>query len=268
MSAPHPRKRFGQHFLRDPGVVDAIVRAIAPQDGDTIVEIGPGRGAITAPLAKAGKRLVAVELDRDLAAQLREQYRDAADVEIVQADALTFDFGSLGDELRVVGNLPYNISTPLLFHLLEQRACIRDMHFMLQKEVVDRMAAAPGSKAYGRLGIMLGCYFEIDALFDVDRTAFDPPPDVTSAVVRLLPRPPAEVEIGDAALLGRIVAAAFSRRRKTLRNALAGTADVGDLEAVGIDPRLRPENVPVAHWIALANRLAAAHRHRPAKPLE
>lgn len=258
MSGPRARKRFGQHFLTDPGVIDAIIRAIAPQADDVVVEIGPGPGAITSPLAKRAAHLHAIELDRDLASRLKTKFVDNDRVTIHQADALDFDFLSLGTSLRIVGNLPYNISTPLLFHLLEQRAAIRDMHFMLQKEVVDRMAAAPGSKAYGRLTIMLGCYFEIEALFDVDRLAFEPPPTVTSAVVRLRPLPDEAVELQDSARLSKILATAFSQRRKTLRNALKSVAEVHDLEEIGIDASLRPENVAIADWVRLANRLAAS----------
>ena len=172
MTTHRPRKRFGQHFLTDPGVVDEIVRAIRPTKSDIVVEIGPGLAAITAPLLADAGSMHAIELDRDLAAQLRQRFLNEPKLTIHEADALRFDYSTLGEQLRVVGNLPYNISTPLLFHLLEYRLHIADMHFMLQKEVVARMAAPPGSRAYGRLGIMLGCYFDIEALFDVDRQAF------------------------------------------------------------------------------------------------
>jgi 16S rRNA (adenine1518-N6/adenine1519-N6)-dimethyltransferase len=257
VSKHRPRKRFGQHFLTDPGVIDAIVNAIGPQEDDVIVEIGSGPGAITVPIAKRCGRLHAIELDRDLAARLRTQLQNYEHVTIHEADALSFDFSTLGTSLRVVGNLPYNISTPLLFRLLEQRNVIQDMHFMLQKEVVDRMAAEPGSKAFGRLTIMLGCYLDIEALFDVDRLAFDPPPAVTSAVVRLRPKPDTDVHIDDSQLLAGLVAAAFSQRRKTLRNALKAHATEEDLHALDIDPGLRPENIAILDWVALANHLAA-----------
>lgn len=257
MNAHRARKRFGQHFLTDPGVIDAIMRAISPQSNDVVVEIGPGPGAITGPLARRSGHLHAIELDRDLAANLRLQYDGMPQVTIHEADALSFDVASLGTSLRVVGNLPYNISTPLLFHLVTQRAAIADMHFMLQKEVVDRMAASPGNKAYGRLTIVLGCYFEIEALFDVDRLAFDPPPAVTSAVVRLRPLPGDRMQLHPKAPLSRIVATAFSQRRKTLRNALKTVAPDTRLESLGIDPGLRPENIAIADWVALANSLAA-----------
>ena len=262
MSAPRAKKRFGQHFLTDPGVIDAIIHAIAPQADDVMVEIGPGPGAITGPLAKRVAHLHAIELDRDLASRLKTQFVERDRISIHQADALAFDFASLGTSLRVVGNLPYNISTPLLFHLLEERAAIRDMHFMLQKEVVDRMAAAPGSKAYGRLTIMLGCYFDIEALFDVDRLAFEPPPAVTSAVVRLRPLPEEAINLDDPALLSKTLATAFSQRRKTLRNALKTVAEPEVLEELGIDAGLRPENVSIADWVRLANRLAADANNR------
>ena len=264
MSKHRPRKRFGQHFLTDPGVIDAVVNAIAPQDDDVIVEIGSGPGAITVPIAKRCGSLHAIELDRDLAARLRTQFENESHVSIHEADALRFDFSTLGSSLRVVGNLPYNISTPLLFRLLEQRQVIKDMHFMLQKEVVDRIAADPGSKAFGRLTIMLGSYLDIEALFDVDRLAFDPPPAVMSAVVRLRPKPDANVHIDDKQLLTRLVAAAFSKRRKTLRNALKAHASAEDLRALDIDPGLRPENIAISDWVALANHLAS--KNSPASP--
>ena len=264
MSKHRPRKRFGQHFLTDPGVIDAVVNAIAPQDDDVIVEIGSGPGAITVPIAKRCGSLHAIELDRDLAARLRTQFENESHVTIHEADALRFDFSTLGSSLRVVGNLPYNISTPLLFRLLEQRQVIKDMHFMLQKEVVDRIAADPGSKAFGRLTIMLGSYLDIEALFDVDRLAFDPPPAVMSAVVRLRPKPDANVHVDDKRLLTSLVAAAFSQRRKTLRNALKAHASAEDLRALDIDPGLRPENIAISDWVALANHLAS--KNSPASP--
>ena len=263
MSKHRPRKRFGQHFLRDPGVIAAIVDAIRPDPADTIVEIGPGAGAITEPLARRGGTMHLIELDRDLAADLRQRYANDDRVRLHEADALTFAFGDLGDDLRVVGNLPYNISTPLLFHLLAQRASIRDMHFMLQKEVVDRMTAEPGSKAYGRLGIMLGCRFEIDALFDVDRLAFEPPPEVTSAVVRLRPIAAGTYDIGDVDVMSTLVTAAFSQRRKTLRNALSKVVETAQLERIGIDPSLRAENVSIADWVRLANHVAGQNAQKP-----
>jgi len=258
MPGHRARKRFGQHFLTDPGVIDAILRSTHATKDDVVVEIGPGQGAITAALAASAGHLHAVELDRDLAARLQRQCDGVTDVTIREGDALAFDFTKLGDRLRIVGNLPYNISTPLLFHLLKARDRILDMHFMLQKEVVDRMAAAPGSKAYGRLGIMLGCHLNIESLFDVDRSAFDPPPEVTSAVVRLDPLPPGSFIIDDEALLSKIVTSAFMKRRKTIRNALKDVVAIHDLETVGIDPGLRPEQISIPEYVELSNHLASS----------
>jgi 16S rRNA (adenine1518-N6/adenine1519-N6)-dimethyltransferase len=256
MNAHRPRKRFGQHFLNDPGVIDAIVQAIGPRPDDTIVEIGPGHGAITESLAKRAGHLHCVELDRDLAAALRHRFGPRDNVTIHEADALNFDFCALGDSLRIVGNLPYNISTPLMFHLVDSRDCITDMHFMLQKEVVERMTANPGSKAYGRLGIMLGCHFSVEALFDVGPQCFDPPPAVVSAVARLVPLGSSRPAIDDEKLLGRLVATAFSQRRKTLRNALKTLLDDKELRSLGIDPGKRPETIPVTAYVALANYIS------------
>jgi len=255
MTAHRPRKRFGQHFLVDPGVVAAIIEAIRPDNDDVIVEIGPGQGALTRSLARLAGTLHAIELDRDLAASMRNEYAAANNVEIHEGDALAFDFAALGNDLRIVGNLPYNISTPLLFHLLDFRDHIVDMHFMLQKEVVDRMAAEPGSKTYGRLSIMLGCHFDMEALFDVDRNAFDPPPNVTSAVARLVPLPAGTYEINDEERFAKLVAQAFSQRRKTIRNSLRNVADEELLEFAGIDPGLRPEAIAIADYVRLANAL-------------
>ena len=254
--AHQPRKRFGQHFLRDDSVIQQIVHAIGPTESDVIVEIGPGEGVLTTPLAMRAGHLHAVELDRDLVAALQRRFSASDNVTIHAADALRFDFAKLGKNLRLVGNLPYNISTPLLFHLVEQRDVIRDMHFMLQKEVVDRMAAEPGNRTYGRLTIMLGCHMEVEHLFDVPPDAFNPPPRVMSAVVRLLPKPDADQSIADPGLLGSIVNAAFSQRRKTLRNALRNVVSAEAFAAVGIDPSDRPEQIAVSGWIELANFLA------------
>ena len=255
MNAHRARKRFGQHFLVDPGVIGAIVDAIRPMATDTLVEIGPGQGVMTRTLAGAAGTLHAIEIDRDLAPALQQDFAGQDSVHVHQADALKFDYATLGTDLRIVGNLPYNISTPLLFRLLEYRDHIVDMHFMLQKEVVDRMAAEPGTKAYGRLGIMLGCHFDIESLFDVGRDAFDPPPEVMSAVVRLVPLPAGTYDIDDEAALSRLVAQAFSQRRKTIRNALRGLVDDDALEFAGIDPGLRPEAIAIADFVRLANTL-------------
>ena len=260
MPGHRSRRRFGQHFLTDAGVVDAILRGIHATKDDVVVEIGPGLGAITAALAASAGHLHAVELDRDLVARLRRQYDDKPTVTIHEADALKFDYSSLGDRLRIVGNLPYNISTPLLFHLLDFRDQIIDMHFMFQKEVVDRMAAGPGSKTYGRLSIMLGCHLNIESLFDVDRSAFDPPPEVMSAVVRLDPLPPGTFDIKDQALLSTLVTSAFMKRRKTIRNSLKDHVDMADFEVAGIDPGLRPEQISIAKYVELSNHLAGSLR--------
>ena len=260
MPGHRARKRFGQHFLADPGVVGAILRAVSATKDDIVVEIGPGQGAITTALAASAGHLHAVELDRDLVRRLRHQYDGNPTVTIHEADALAFDFSTLGDRLRIVGNLPYNISTPLLFHLLKYRDRIIDMHFMLQKEVVDRMAAGPGSKAYGRLGIMLGCHLNIESLFYVDKSAFEPPPEVTSAVVRLDPLPPGKYDIKDERLLSTIVTHAFMKRRKTIRNSLKDHVEAADFNAVGIDSGLRPEQISIQKYVELSNHLAGSIR--------
>lgn len=250
-----PRRRFAQHFLIAPEVVDGMIAAIAPRPGDVIVEIGPGRGALTDPLAGFDIQLHAIEFDRDLVAGLRARFSAIGKVTIHEADALEFDYSSIGGSIRIVGNLPYNISTPLLFHLVRYRSQIRDLHFMLQKEVVDRMVATPGGKDYGRLTIMLGSYMEMLPLFEVPPTAFSPPPKVNSAIVRMRPLAADHYEIADAGRLSGVVSAAFSKRRKTLHNALKGVADDKLLRSAGMDPDLRPEQIPVARWIQLANLL-------------
>jgi len=251
-----PRKRFGQHFLADSGVLDAIVRAIDPQPGDALVEIGPGLGALTDPLLERCERLTVIELDRDLAARLRKRPQ----LTVVESDVLQVDFRALaaqaGRRLRVVGNLPYNISSPIAFHLLAQVDAVEDQHFMLQKEVVDRMAAAPGHKDYGRLSVMLQWRYDIESLFEVPPEAFDPPPRVDSAVVRMvpLPDPPAL----DPRLLEELVQVAFSQRRKLLRHTLGRWLEARG-QAEGFDLQRRAEQVPVAEYIALAQRVSAAH---------
>ncbi len=231
-------------------MVDAVGLTAAQQ----LLELGPGQGVLTERFYGHPKRFVAVEIDRDLAPRLAQTYPQ---LEVVTADVLKTDLAALlaSGTWRVVGNLPYNVSTPLLLRLLNYRERIIDMHFMLQKEVVARMAASPGSKAYGRLGIMLGCFFDIEALFDVDRTAFDPPPDVTSAIVRLSPLPPGTYDLNYPAALSKLVATAFSQRRKTIRNSLRKVADEDLLKFVGIDPQLRPEAIPIAAYVELANAL-------------
>ena len=250
------RKRFGQHFLTAPETIEQIVSAINPAAGEIIVEIGPGQAAITQPLSVLATELHAIEFDRDLVDGLRARFATRDNVTIHEGDALTFDYAALGHALRLVGNLPYNISTPLLFHLLAFRDHIADMHFMLQKEVVDRICASPGTKNFGRLTIMLGCRMESVPLFDVPPTAFSPPPKVISSVVRMRPMPPGRFDVRDDVMLDAIVKLAFSRRRKTLRNALSGMASAADLDTVGLDPSLRPEQVAIEDWVTLANHLS------------
>ncbi len=254
--AHQPRKRFGQHFLHERGVIDRIVLALDPQPDDLLVEIGPGEGALTLPLLARAGRLTAIEIDRDLAPLLPGRAAGTGELTVIVADALTVDYRVLaaGRRLRLVGNLPYNISTPLLFHLLGAADAIADMHFMLQKEVVDRMAAGPGSKEYGRLTVMLQARAEVEPLFRVAPGAFRPPPKVDSAVVRIVPKPAAATAGIDAARLERVVRAAFAQRRKTLHNALAGVVDDTELIAAGIDPRTRAEDVPVEGYLTLARQ--------------
>jgi 16S rRNA (adenine1518-N6/adenine1519-N6)-dimethyltransferase len=253
--AHRPRKRFGQHFLHDPGVLARIVAAINPQPGDRLVEIGPGLGALTLPLLARSGALDAVELDRDVIPKLAARAAGHGRLTIHEADALNFDFGAFagdGPRLRLCGNLPYNISTPLLFHLLAVPSAIRDMHFMLQKEVVVRMAARPGGKEYGRLTVMLAADCAVERLFDVGPGAFRPPPRVDSAVVRLVPHAAPPFPIADRQRFAAVVAAAFGQRRKTLRNALAGVVGPAGFEAAGIDPGRRAETLAPAEFAKLA----------------
>lgn len=254
-----PRKRFGQHFLHDPHVIERIVAALDPRPGQRLVEIGPGRGALTYAVLERSRELHVVELDRDLAAMLRASAVDTATrLHVHECDALEFDFSALaapGQPLRVFGNLPYNVSTPLLFHLLGHARAIADMLFMLQREVVERMTAAPGNKRYGRLTVMLAIAAEVEQLFTVGRGAFTPPPRVQSAIVRLRPRDQRLDAHVDAVALAALVAQAFSLRRKTLRNALRGYLDAAQIEAVGLDPMQRPETVDPQGFVALAHSL-------------
>tara|TARA_B100000676_G_scaffold299139_1_gene343064 strand:+ start:190 stop:960 length:771 start_codon:yes stop_codon:yes gene_type:complete len=251
------RKRFGQHFLTSPEIIEQIVSAIGPRSSDIIVEIGPGQAAITDPLSILSPTLHAIELDRDLVRQLERRFNHRDNVHIHEADALSFDYTSLGNRIRLVGNLPYNISTPLLFKLIAFRDVIVDMHFMFQKEVVDRICATPGNKNFGRLTIMLGCRMEAISLFDVPPGAFSPPPRVLSSIVRIRPLPAEAYDVRDDERLETIVTRAFSRRRKTLRNALNGIAKPQDLDTIGLDAGLRPEQVSIDDWVALANHLSA-----------
>jgi 16S rRNA (adenine1518-N6/adenine1519-N6)-dimethyltransferase len=251
-----PRKRFGQNFLTDQQVLFDIIRAIDPKPDDPIVEIGPGLGAMTDLLLQSLEQLHVVELDRDLVARLKNKYPPAKLI-VHEGDALQFDFNSLpvpqGRKLRVVGNLPYNISSPLLFHLADIAPHVQDQHFMLQKEVVERMVAEPGSKTYGRLSVMLQWRYYMELLFIVPPSAFDPPPQVDSAIVRMIPLP--QPLACDAAKLEQVVAKAFTQRRKVIRNCLAGMFSESELIDAGIDPQMRPEEVPVEQFVALANRL-------------
>lgn len=263
MTGHRPRKRFGQHFLHDKAVIARIVRAIDAKPGERIVEIGPGRGALTNALLDCCDHLDVIELDRDLAAELKHAHSGNPHLSVHTGDALDFDFARLvspGERLRVVGNLPYNVSTPLLFHLLEQASIITDMHFMLQREVVDRLTATPGGRTYGRLTIMVQLKCECEKLFEVGAGAFRPPPRVASAVVRLRVRPEPVVQLSDPYAFERLVAHLFSRRRKTLRNSLRGRLDQAELEALGIDPRARPETLDLPRLAALANALHARAR--------
>ena len=253
-----PRKRFGQNFLVDQAVLEQIVAAIGPQPQDTMVEIGPGLGAMTRRLLQSLLHLHVVELDRDLVARLRGSFA-AERLSVHAGDALQFDFGSLAPapprQLRIVGNLPYNISSPLLFHLAALAPRVADQHFMLQKEVVERMVAAPGSKAFGRLSVMLQWRYQMELLFIVPPAAFEPAPRVESALVRM--RPLAQPLACDADLLQQVVQQAFAQRRKVIRNSLSGLFSEQQLQQAGIDVLARPETLAVAQFVALANDLAA-----------
>jgi 16S rRNA (adenine1518-N6/adenine1519-N6)-dimethyltransferase len=253
-----PKKRLGQHFLHNPRVIARIIAAIAPRPGQHVVEIGPGTGALTRPLLRALSELDVVEFDRDLAPRLTEELGMLGTLRVHLADALEFDFRSLRpdhEKIRLVGNLPYNISTPLLFHLLAQANCVEDMVFMLQKEVSDRIAARPGGGDYGRLTVMIQSRCGVEVLFHVEPGAFYPPPQVRSSVLRLIPRPP-PLPIGDDRLFEDVVKQAFSKRRKTLRNALKGMVTDEQFRETGIDPGLRPETLAVEDFIRLANAVA------------
>jgi len=250
------RRRFGQHFLHDPAVIARIVAAIDPRPGQRLVEIGPGLGALSAPLLERTGRLEVIEIDRDVIPLLRQRCEGLGELLVHQRDVLEVDFRALrggGASLRVCGNLPYNISTPLLFHLLGAGEAIEDMHFMLQNEVVDRMVAAPGGKDFGRLTVMLAAACRVEKLFRVGRGAFNPPPRVESAIVRLIPLAQPPFPLRDRQRFGRIVAAAFSARRKTLRNALRGLVDAPAFDAAGIDAGRRPETLSPAEFAALAD---------------
>lgn len=250
-----PKKSLGQHFLTDRSYIDKIVMAVNPQPGDRLVEIGPGQGAITFPLLRRHGELTAIEFDRDLITPLMEASEGVGRLTIIHKNVLDVDFGKLAGDgrIRLVGNLPYNLSSPILFHAIEHAASIHDMVFMLQKEVVDRMAAEPGSKVYGRLSVMLQAYCRVDSLFVVPPGAFRPPPKVDSAVARLVPREPSAIGIADHRRFEEVVRAAFGQRRKTLRNALGGTCTADRIEAAGLRPDARAEQIDVDGFVRLAN---------------
>lgn len=256
------KKRFGQNFLTDQGVISSLVEAIAPKPDDLMVEIGPGLGALTKPLLQKLEMLHVVEVDRDIIAWMQTEYAKPINgkklgITIHNSDALKFDFSSLGEHVRVVGNLPYNISTPILFHLLDNVKVIIDMHFMLQKEVVERMVAAPSTPAYGRLSVMLQYRLQMEYLFTVPPEAFDPAPKVESAFVRCVPHATLPFIAKDEVLFAQVVTAAFGQRRKTLRNTLKGMLDDEGFTALDIDSQLRAENLSVAQFVTIANHLSA-----------
>ena len=255
--AAKAKKHLGQNFLHEQSIIDKIVQAVNPKPGDRLVEIGPGQGAITFPLLDRHGELTVIEFDRDLIAPLTEAARSHGDLTVVHRDVLKVDFGALADggRIRLVGNLPYNLSSPILFHALDHAAAISDMTFMLQKEVVERMASGPGSKVYGRLSVMLQAYCTVTPLFTVPPEAFRPAPKVDSAVVRLVPLPPESIAVRDRGGFERVVRDAFGQRRKTLRNALSKLCDAGAIEAAGIRPDARAEQIEVGDFIRLANSL-------------
>lgn len=260
------RKRFGQNFLHDNHVIDKIVRAIHPQHSDCLVEIGPGMGALTEPLLDACGKLDVVELDRDLIPILRTKFFNFPEFRIHEGDALKFDFRQLlqpGQQLRIVGNLPYNISTPLIFHFLAHHTIVHDMHFMLQKEVVDRLASGPGTSDYGRLGIMAQYYCKVEPLFIVGPGSFNPPPKVDSAIVRMSPYDVLPFPAKDTKTLERVVREAFSMRRKTLRNTLKNLISAEQLEAIGIDTTLRPERLTLEEYVRIADAVYELQQAAP-----
>ena len=255
------RKRFGQNFLHDAGVIHRILRAIHALPGEHVLEIGPGQGALTEGLLGSGARLDVIELDKDLLPLLQSRFGDNPRFSLNQGDALKFDFQRLGaapHSLRVVGNLPYNISTPLIFHLLSNAGLIRDMHFMLQKEVVERLAAEPGGGDWGRLSIMVQYHCRVEHLFNVGPGAFNPPPKVDSAIVRLVPHTEPPYPARDPLALEKVVREAFNQRRKTLRNTLKGLLSAEQIEAAGVDGGKRPEQLDLASFVRLADQLVNA----------
>ena len=249
------KKRFGQNFLTDQSIISSLIEAINPLQNQLIIEIGPGLGALTKPLLKKINHLHVVEIDRDIVSWMQNEYSSAT-LTIHNVDALKFDFTTFGESLRVVGNLPYNISTPILFHLLDNVSCITDMHFMLQKEVVERMVATPSTPAYGRLSVMLQYHLAMEYLITVPPEAFEPAPKVESAFVRCVPHATLPFVAKDVTHFAKIVMAAFGQRRKTLRNTLKGLLDDTGFIALNINPQLRAENLSVAQFVAIANYLS------------
>lgn len=249
------KKRFGQNFLHDKSVIGRIVSAINPQPGENIVEIGPGLGAMTMPVLDCCKKMTAVELDRGLIENLQKISAPIGELNLHQGDALKFDLSELPSEpkLRLIGNLPYNISTPLLFHFVKWSGQIKDMHFMLQKEVVQRMAAGPGSKTYGRLSVMLQYHCQVIPLFEVHPGAFNPPPKVDSVIVRLIPHEQPPVQVDDFKFFAELVTAAFNARRKTIRNSMKKYLTEEQIQEIGIDPQIRPEQLGLTQFATLAN---------------
>lgn len=256
MAEHRARKDLGQNFLVDNNIVDKIVASISPQSGERIVEIGPGLGALTSKLLPVAKTLDVVELDGDVIEPLQQKCSGLGQLTIHHQDALTFDFGQFNTPIRLVGNLPYNISSPLLFHALSNVDQIIDMHFMLQKEVVDRMAASPGSKTYGRLSVMVQYYCHVQPLFLVKPSAFKPQPKVNSTVVRLVPIRDRELVAEDSLVFGKVVKAAFGQRRKTLRNSLSALVSADELNSITINPMIRPEQLGVDDFIRIANLIS------------
>jgi len=256
---PHQaRKRFGQNFLHDSNIIQKIVESVAPIESDHLVEIGPGQGALTKPLAASGARLDCIELDRDLAAFLEKEFAKQTSVNIIQQDMLKFDLSELSDReksLRVIGNLPYNISTPVIFHLLKSHHLIADMMFMLQLEVIQRLTASPGEKNYGRLGLMVQYFCEVEHLFNVPSSAFTPKPNVVSAIVRLKPYAELPYEAKDPECLQNVIRTAFNQRRKTLKNSLRGLISEKILKTLPIDTSLRPENLTLADYVLISDAI-------------
>jgi len=251
-----PKKKFGQHFLHDQNILGKIIDAVNPQKNDNMVEIGPGPGALTTKILPHLSSLIAIEIDQELIPELEERCAAIGKLTVIPQDVLTVDFAQFGEKLRVIGNLPYNISTPILFHLIPHIENIQDMHFMLQKEVVDRMVAKPGSKDYGRLSVMLQYHCDVDFLFKVPANSFTPPPRVLSAIVRLQPRIPNTLPEVDLKLFAKIVKQAFSQRRKMLRKALHDYITADQLEEIGIDPTARAEQLSVEDFCHIANKIA------------